>query len=230
MRPAATRLESTTHSARALQSVMKKTLQPVILLVTVASSLTGCVTAGAERAGDTAQSVLTGELEAATPSAGAVGRANTGSSATVALGGRRERVRDAVDNYLRAVLDSDVERAVAWFADPVNTAEGNARLRSVEELTNHHRTAVGTYDMAFLRLELERETGVPIVRSAAEFRRQSPTGFAAVQQGDWVVDLPFVIRSPYTSVARYLPSRLVIRFVGSTAKVIALSGLQPLRV
>jgi len=171
----------------------------------------------------------TGELEAAAPATASVGRANTAASASVALGGRRERVRDAVDTYLRAVLDSDVDRAVAWFSDPINLVDNNSRYRSVEELANHHRTAVGSYDMSFLRLELERETGAPTIRSAAEFRRVQPTGAIGVQGGDWVVDLPFVVRAPYTSVARYLPSRLVIRFIGNTARVVAVSAMQPLR-
>jgi hypothetical protein len=194
-------------------------------------ALHGCVTAPiATERSTTFGYVQTGELEAAAPSSTGVGRANTAASASVALGGRRERVRDAVDTYLRAVLDADVERAVAWFAEPTTLVENNTTYRTREQLTTHHQTALGTFDMSYLRLELERETGAPVVRSFAEFRRVQPTGALAVQPGDWVVDLPFVVRAPYTSVARYLPSRMVIRFVGPTAKVVALAALQPLRV
>ena len=46
-----------------------------------------------------------GELEAATPQRTAVGRADNEMSVAVALGARRERVRDAVDGYLRAVVE-----------------------------------------------------------------------------------------------------------------------------
>lgn len=193
-------------------------------------ALESCATSSSSGAqSSTGYSAQTGELEAASPATASVGRANTASSAAVALGGRRERVRDAVDTYLRAVLDSDVERAVSWFADPTNQIENNARYRSAEEIANHHRTAVASYDLSFLRLELERETGAPTIRSAAEFRRTQPTGALGVQAGDWVVDFPFVVRAPYTSVARYLPSRLVIRFVGNTARVVAVSTMLPLR-
>lgn len=176
-----------------------------------------------------AHELETGELESATPTVFAAGRASTQSSASMALGGRRDRVRDAVDSYLHAVLEGDLDGTMALFADPVMSAETNQRSRSVEELTSHHRAAMG-YDMSFLRLELEQESGAPVVRSTVEFRRVSPSGYAGVQAGDWVVDLPFVNRAPYTSVARYLPTRLVIRFVGSTAKIVAISSMTPLRM
>lgn len=200
------------------------------LAFTLASA--GCATTRSDERGARspgAPELETGELESATPTVFAAGRASTQSSASMALGGRRERVRDTVDAYLHAVLESDVDGAMALFADPVMSAETNQRARSVEELTSHHRAAVG-YDMSYLRLELEQESGAPVVRSTVEFRRGSPSGYAGVQPGDWVVDLPFVNRAPYTSAARYLPTRMVIRFVGSLAKIVAISSMTPLRM
>lgn len=200
-------------------------------LVALGLALTSCATsmASADRAARPFYSEQTGELEAAAPALASGSHASTASSASVALGGRRERVRDAVDDYLRAVLDGDVDRAVAWFLNPVNLVDNDSRYRTVEELIQHHRMAMSLFDLSFLRLELERETGTPTIRSAAEFRRMQPTGAVSVQAGDWVVDLPFVVRSPYTSVARYLPSRLVIRFVANVPRVVAISALHPLR-
>jgi hypothetical protein len=209
-----------------MTSPSRWTFAAALALASCATSATSATSA--DRA-SFAYSAQTGELEAAAPATASEGRANTAVSASVALGGRRERVRDAVDTYLRAVLDGDVDRAVAWFSDPINLVDNDSRYRTVEELANHHRTAVGSYDMSFLRLELERESGAPIVRSAAEFRRVQPTRAVSVQSGDWVVDLPFVVRAPYTSVARYLPSRIVIRFVGNTARAVAVSAILPLR-
>jgi hypothetical protein len=188
--------------------------------------LVGCATIEEPRV----VSSLTGELEPATPGASSVSRANTESSATVALGARRERVRDAVDHYLRAILDQDVERAMTVFADNTVTIEVNSPYHSIERMTAHHSAMLsGSYDLAFLRLELEREGSV-VLRSHAEFRRAYPSGFVAVQPGDWVAELPFVLRAPYSSVARYLPRMMVFRFVGATVKVVAVSALYPLRM
>jgi hypothetical protein len=171
----------------------------------------------------------TGELESAAPIAVGAGRASTESSARVVLGARRERVRELVDGYLRAVLDGSVAGVTEVFADGVGSIDSNVRYRSATEITEHHRSVMNNYDLAYLRLQLEQSERGPTVRSAAEFRRQWPTGSAAVQQGDWVVELPFVTGAPYASVARYLPFRMVVRFVGAGPKIVAISQLVPVR-
>lgn len=191
-------------------------------------AMTSCATTAAPVA--TANLVSTGELEPAMPTNNTEARANTETSSSVALSGRRDRVRDAIDAYLHAIVEQDVDGAMAVFSANPTLVENNAPYRAVADLTEHHRRALsGTYDMAFLRIELDREGGGPQIRSQAEFRRLYPGGYLAVQPGDWIVDLPFTMRAPYNAVARYLPSRMVFRFVGSTPKVVALATLMPLR-
>ncbi len=172
----------------------------------------------------------TGELEPAAPASNTDSRANTEASAAVALSSRRDRVRDAIDSYLRAIVEQDADRAMTIFTASPTLIDSNGPYRAVADLSEHHRRALsGPYDIAFLRLELEREGGGVVIRSQSEFRRLYPGGYLAVQPGDWVVELPFTRRAPYTAVARYMPYQLVFRFVGAVPKVVALSTLIPLR-
>ena len=199
-----------------------------LIVCAASASAAGCATTTPPPA--TTNALLTGELEPATPNSSTEARASTETSSAVALSGRRDRVRDAIDTYLRAIVEQDVDGAMAIFTASPTLVDNNAPYRAVADLTEHHRRALsGTFDMAFLRIELDRDGGGVQIRSQAEFRRMYPGGYLAVQPGDWIVDLPFTTRAPYNAVARYLPSRMVFRFVGTTPKVVALATLMPLR-
>jgi hypothetical protein len=172
-----------------------------------------------------------GELESLGPTASADGTTSTGSSTRAVLSGHRLRVQRLVSDYFDAILAQDGGRAASLlFVERLVTADGNEPYWSLNELVEHHRSASGRTDLSYLRLQLEQPDRGPVIRSITEVRRSNASAFVAALPGDWIVELPFVVGAPMNSMARYLPSRWVVRFVAGAPRVVAISPVIPLRI
>ncbi|MDP3279302.1 MAG: hypothetical protein Q8Q09_29190 [Deltaproteobacteria bacterium] len=199
-------------------------------LLGLAACVSGLLFSGCVSTNSRIQPVEVGELERAAPLQRGDGIANTESSASIVLGSLRTRVRLEVVDYLRAVLNDDETRLRTLFADNVSLIQNGEPYRTQEAIIAHHRVASHNYDHAFLRVQVEQGEMGFSVRSYDELRRATPTGLAAAQSGDWLVDLSFVRGAPTNSTARYLPAQMLFRSDGDGLRVVSISLISPLRM
>jgi hypothetical protein len=127
-----------------------------------------------------------GDLPAAEPeSEGAADRAETGSTARIILGARRQRSVEAFQRFQRAVARRDIA-AIASMLDAsvysIDSGESLPREAAVAEI----EALLARADPNLLAAQIAAFR--PVARSAAEYRRVGRSTRVAITPDDWFVE------------------------------------------
>lgn len=153
-------------------------------------------------------------------------RGQTGSPSRVALGARREQVRELFDRFVRAMRERSVAQMRPLFADPVYGMDsGNPFPR--ETVLAYQERLLQFVDTTQLADALSAEP--PVVRSFADYRREGRAPPAAMRPGDWVVTRPPLPHGTALSAYDLLPRAFLVRFIDEQPSIVGLPDGQMFR-